>query len=73
MPHGVASDKVIEPGDLVTLDFGGFYRRYSSDITRTVVMGRATDEQRRIYDLVLKAQAAGVEAAAGPGGARGEV
>jgi Xaa-Pro aminopeptidase len=63
MPHGVASDKVIEPGDLVTLDFGGFYRRYSSDITRTVVMGRATDEQRRIYDLVLKAQAAGVEAA----------
>lgn len=63
MPHGVASDKLIEQGDLVTLDFGGFYKRYSSDITRTVVMGKPTDEQRRIYDLVLKAQLAGVEAA----------
>lgn len=63
MPHGVASDKVIERGDMVTLDFGGFYKKYSSDITRTVVVGKADDEQRRIYDLVLKAQLAGVEAA----------
>ncbi|MGB4337520.1 MAG: Xaa-Pro peptidase family protein [Bacillota bacterium] len=63
MPHGVASDKVVEKGDFVTLDFGGFYKRYSSDITRTVVVGKPTDEQRRIYDLVLRAQLAGVAAA----------
>ena len=63
MPHGVASDKVIECGDLVTLDFGGFYQRYTSDMTRTVVVGPPSDEQRSIYDLVLRAQIAGIEAA----------
>lgn len=56
MPHGVASDKVIERGDLVTMDFGCIYNGYCSDMTRTIVMGEADEKQREIYDIVLKAQ-----------------
>lgn len=63
LPHGVASDKAIERGDLVTLDFGGFYKRYTSDMTRTVAVGAPSDQQKRMYDLVLAAQLAGIEAA----------
>lgn len=66
LPHGVASDKVIEPGDLVTMDFGAVYKGYCSDMTRTVVIGEPTDEQRKIYEIVLEAQMRGV-AAAKPG------
>ena len=39
LPHGVASDKVIEKGDMITLDFGAYYRGYCSDITRTFAIG----------------------------------
>lgn len=56
LPHGKASDKVLEHGDFVKLDFGAYYQGYCSDITRTVVLGEATDRHREIYDLVLKAQ-----------------
>lgn len=56
LPHGTASDKVIEPGDFVTMDFGALYGGYCSDITRTVVIGEATDRQRELYGIVLKAQ-----------------
>ncbi|MEG2539831.1 MAG: Xaa-Pro peptidase family protein [Clostridium sp.] len=55
LPHGVASDKVIENGDFVTLDFGCIYNGYCSDMTRTIVVGKASDKQREIYNLVLKA------------------
>ena len=55
MPHGSTGSKVIERGDLVTLDMGCLYQDYGSDMTRTVVMGKATDQQRRVYDTVLKA------------------
>ena len=44
LPHGVASDKVIEKGDFVTLDFGAYYNGYFSDITRTVAVGEPDDE-----------------------------
>lgn len=63
LPHGVASSKAIEAGDFVTLDFGGFYKRYTSDMTRTVVVGKPTEEQKAIYDLVLRAQLASIDAA----------
>ena len=63
MPHGTASEKIIEQGDFVTLDFGCVLDGYCSDMTRTVVMGRADQRQREIYDIVLKAQTAGLEAA----------
>ena len=56
MPHGVASDKVIENGDFVTFDFGCRYKGYCSDMTRTVVVGKADSKQKEIYDIVLKAQ-----------------
>lgn len=63
LPHGVASDKVIQSGDLVTMDFGAVYNGYRSDMTRTVMVGEPTDEQRKIYEIVLEAQKRGVAAA----------
>lgn len=52
-PHGTATDKVINNGDLVTFDFGAIYKGYHSDITRTVAVGAIIDKQRNIYDAVL--------------------
>ena len=62
MPHGTASDKVIETGDFVTMDFGCVLDGYCSDMTRTVVMGRASERQREIYNIVLSAQEAALSA-----------
>lgn len=56
LPHGVASTKLIETGDLVTLDFGAVYRGYHSDITRTVAVGEVRPRQKDIYSIVLEAQ-----------------
>ena len=44
LPHGVASDKIIEEGELVTLDYGALYKGYCSDITRTVAVGEISKE-----------------------------
>ena len=63
LPHGVPSDKVIHSGEFVTMDFGCVYHGYCSDMTRTVAVGYATDEMRRIYNAVLDAQKAGIAAA----------
>lgn len=60
LPHGIASDKKIAPGDFVTLDFGATYKGYVSDITRTVVVGNATARQKKIYGIVLRAQKAAI-------------
>ena len=62
MPHGIASTKKLAKGDFVTCDFGAMFNGYVSDITRTIVIGKATARQRRIYDIVLKSQKAGVRA-----------
>ena len=62
LPHGRASDKVIEYGDFVTLDFGAYYRGYNSDITRTFVVGKASAKHREVYGTVLKAQLAALNA-----------
>jgi Xaa-Pro aminopeptidase len=62
LPHGKASAKLIETGDLVTMDFGAVFKGYHSDITRTVSVGRASTKQREIYDIVLSAQLAGIKA-----------
>ena len=66
MPHHGADDRVIESGDLVTIDFGAHLRGFNSDMTRTFVMGKLTDFAKEIYNVVLKSQLAGV-AAATPG------
>lgn len=60
--HHTASERVFEKGDLVLLDFGSRVDGYCSDLTRTVVLGPATDEQRQTYELVLLAQRRGIEA-----------
>lgn len=62
-PHGVPSDKVIEAGDFVTMDFGCIYGGYCSDMTRTIAVGSATDEMRQVYETVLAAQLAGIKLA----------
>ncbi|HWR44917.1 aminopeptidase P family protein [Sporomusa sp.] len=62
LPHGLASSKVIEAGDFITIDFGAVFQGYHSDMTRTVVAGKATDKQREVYNIVLAAQLAGVKA-----------
>ena len=61
LPHGVASDKVIETGDLVTMDYGALYNGYISDITRTVAIGEPSAKLREIYEVTLRAQELGVE------------
>ena len=58
MPHGVASDKVIEYGDVVTLDFGCYYNGYSSDMTRTIAVGKIDPKLEEIYHIVLEAHEA---------------
>jgi Xaa-Pro aminopeptidase len=62
--HHTPSDRTLEKGDLVLFDFGARVDGYCSDLTRTVVLGPSTDEQRELYELVLQAQKAGIEAAA---------
>lgn len=61
LPHGVASNKVIKKGELVTLDFGAYYKGYCSDITRTVAIGKPTNELEKIYQTVLEAQLRGMK------------
>lgn len=61
--HGVASDKAIEEGDLVVVDFGAFYHGYAADITRTVAVGKVDTELSKIYNIVYEAQRRGIAAA----------
>ena len=56
MPHGTATEKVIEAGDFVTMDYGAKFEGYCSDITRTVCVGEATARQREVYEAVLGTQ-----------------
>ncbi len=62
LPHGTPGDKKIEAGDFVTIDFGAMVGGYHSDMTRTFAVGYATDEMKKVYDTVLRAQLAGIEA-----------
>jgi Xaa-Pro aminopeptidase len=59
IPHHSPSDAVLKAGDFVKLDFGALVGGYHSDMTRTLVLGRAADWQRDLYDLVARSQAAG--------------
>ena len=62
LPHGVAGERVIQAGDFVTMDFGASYKGYCSDMTRTVAVGFATDEMKKVYEVVLKAQESAIAA-----------
>ena len=68
MPHGTASEKIIEDGDIVTMDFGCVYQGYCSDMTRTFFVGDPTKRQEtkqltEIYDIVNRARQNAVDAA----------
>ena len=56
LPHGVPSDKKVEKGDFVLLDYGAVVDGYHSDMTRTVCVGEPDDEMRSVYEIVLEAQ-----------------
>lgn len=60
-PHGVPTDKPVQSGDYVTMDFGAVVDGYHSDMTRTVAVGKISDEQRKVYSTVLRAQLAALE------------
>ena len=61
LPHGVPTAKAVESGDFVTMDFGCILDGYCSDMTRTVVVGRASAEQKKIYNVVKEAQQIGLD------------
>ena len=62
LPHGVPGDRKLQEGDFITMDFGVIYQGYCSDMTRTVALGHATEEMKKVYDTVLQAQLAGIAA-----------
>ena len=62
LPHGVPGDKKVANGEFITMDFGCIYNGYCSDMTRTVALGEPTEEMRKVYDVVLQAQLAGLAA-----------
>ena len=70
--HHSPSERAFERGDLVLMDFGASSKGYRSDLTRTVVLGTPTEEQRSLYELVLEVQATGIEAVS-PGASTLEV
>ncbi|MFS0689716.1 Xaa-Pro peptidase family protein [Sporosarcina sp. 179-K 8C2 HS] len=61
LPHGVASEKVIQSGEMITLDFGALYNGYISDITRTVAVGEPSEKMKEIYEVTLAAQELALE------------
>lgn len=60
MPHGVPGDRKVKSGDFITMDFGAVYRGYHSDMTRTVAVGKVSDEMKTVYDTVLNANLAAI-------------
>ena len=63
LPHGVATEKIVESGEMVTIDFGVFYEGYASDLTRTISMGPPSDKLVEVHDIVGRAQDAALEMA----------
>ena len=61
LPHGIPSEKPIQHGEFITMDFGAVVDGYHSDMTRTVALGAVSDEQRTVYETVLQAQQAALE------------
>lgn len=61
MPHAQVTDRAIENGDFVTMDFGCVYKGYCSDMTRTIAVGTPTDEMKKVYQIVLEANLRAME------------
>ena len=62
LPHGVPGDRRLREGDFITMDTGAVVDGYCSDMTRTVALGKADPEMKKVYDTVLKAQLAAEQA-----------
>jgi Xaa-Pro aminopeptidase len=62
MPHGKPTQRKIQKGDVVVIDMGALYNGYHSDITRTVCVGNPKDEEKRVFELLQKAQEAAYKA-----------
>ncbi|MCK5540233.1 MAG: aminopeptidase P family protein [Deltaproteobacteria bacterium] len=62
LPHGVASKRFINPGDIVTIDFGACYRGYHSDQTCTFFLEAPDQEVQRVYNTLYQAQSHGLKA-----------
>ena len=62
MPHAVPSMKKLETGELIILDFGCVFDGYCSDLTRTVVLGKASEEQKAVYKVLRDAHEAALDA-----------
>lgn len=71
-PHAKPSERMLQPGDLLIIDWGASFDGYVSDLTRTFAIGEVDDESRKIHELVQLANAAG-RAAGGVGKRCGEV
>ena len=65
LPHAISSSKTLEEGDTVIIDFGATVNGYSSDITRTVVLGQPSSKQKKIYNIVRKAQISAIRKISG--------
>jgi len=63
LPHGSRQPQTLREGSILMIDDGCLVEGYTSDITRTFVLGKATDKMKRVFDLVKRAQAVGVETA----------
>lgn len=63
MPHGVPSDKQVQDGEFVLMDFGAVYNGYHSDMTRTICVGEPSEEMKKVYSIVLDAQETAIHAA----------
>lgn len=64
-PHHLNDDTAVHEGDIVLMDFGCEFNHYNSDITRTVCVGTATDEMKKVYEVVYAAHMAGRQAIRG--------
>ncbi len=62
LPHGKASEKELKKGEMTVIDFGARYEGYNSDETKTLILGRPDPLQKKIYDLVRKAQERAIKA-----------
>jgi Xaa-Pro dipeptidase len=72
LPHGGVTDRPLQAGEFLLIDYGGMYQNYPADITRTFCIGEPSAEMQKIYDTVLAANQAGIRAA-GPGVTCGDV
>ncbi|HPE69920.1 MAG TPA: Xaa-Pro peptidase family protein [Thermotogota bacterium] len=63
LPHGMASDKEVQPGELIVIDFGCQVNGYRCDITRTIALGEPGDKAREVYQVVQQAQQKALDAA----------